>query len=357
MRTCVMPFYLSKKVFKQQTKTLVAHWPFGAIKTTHARNLLGQFYGYKDDHDFQKTSINHGIRTIPVTQELVLANYVNWVKKLADLGSMNQIQAKKLLHQLWPGYLSNHISLHEKLYQATLRFHGNCNNFLNNNSEISELVYRFDDRPSIKDTIEACGIPHPEIGAITINNQWVEFGHQLQNGDRVEVYPNPHKDASISMPYKPSGELTFLLDVHLKGLARYLRLAGFNCLHNDRDLGDELLAEISSNQDYLLLTRDIGLLKRGNIKYARWIRNQLPQAQFKEIVDHYQLRDEFKPFTRCVKCNGTIHQIQKSSVRAMLPEDIFDRFTEFKQCSDCKQIYWKGSHFEKIQKILDEARQ
>lgn len=352
-----MPFYISKKVFKQQVKTLVNQWPFGRIKTSYARDLLSRFYGYHSDHNYQKLIDSQNTSLIPVTSAIVTTHYVGWIQKLADLGSMNQIQAKALLHQLWPGYLPNQFSLKNKLYQATIRFHGSCNDFLGQSINISELIYKFDDRPSVKDTIEACGVPHPEVGAIKINEEWSDFNRQIYNDDVINVYPNPWITSTKSLPYKPEGELTFLLDVHLAGLAKYLRLAGFNCLHENIDYGDVLLAALSSQQNYILLTRDIGLLKRSNITYARWVRNLLPQEQFKEIVNHYQLQKEFKPFSRCVKCNGHIHPVSKLSVASDIPIEIGQKFDEFRQCQSCHQVYWKGSHFENIQNLLNEIQQ
>lgn len=111
--------------------------------------------------------------------------------------------------------------------------------------------------------------------------------------------------------------------LYLANLARYLRMAGFDCLHEVKDYGDELLAEISANANHILLTRDIGQLKRSKVHYARRIRNILPAEQFREVVDHYQLRDEFQPMTRCIKCNGMIEKVEKDTVKDIVPEGVY----------------------------------
>lgn len=352
-----MPFFLSANTFKQQAKTLVKHWPFGTLKTTKAHRLLSELYGYRDDHHYHKLLDQSPSSLTPVSEEVLLANYRDWVKKLADLGSMNQIQARAMLHRLWPAYLNEKAPLSSKLYAASFRFHGECNDFLNENQAAAFIDYAFDDRPSVKDCIEALGIPHPEVGAIKVNEQWVDFKHLMMDGERVEVFPNPDAQTTHPLPYKPDGAPSFLLDVHLGGLVRYLRLAGFDCLHEDKDYGDAVLAEVAANDAHILLTRDIGLLKRSKVKYGRWIRNVLPELQFKEVVGHYRLSDAFHPLSRCVRCNGMIKPVAVEAIRDRVPERVLEWQTDFKQCESCSQVYWRGSHFEKIMRILQDGKQ
>lgn len=351
-----MPYYLSAASFKRQAKLLVKHWPFSAIKTTQARELLSQLYGYKTHHDYQKLLHEAPHTLLPITAELLLAHYTAWVKKLADLGSMNQIQARQLLQHLWANYLLDQHPLSTKLYQATILFYGCCADFVHAKDNRDQVNYRFDDRPAIKDVVEAIGVPHPEVGGLRINNQWVGFDYLLMNGDVVEVFPNPCTISSRPLPFKPEHRPCFLLDVHLGGLARYLRMAGFDCLYQSQhDYGDALLATLAATNDYILLTRDIGLLKRGKVKYGRWVRQILPEQQFKEIVQHYQLVSEFRPFSRCIKCNGQITSVKKQQVAERIPPRILEEQNEFSQCQSCQQIYWKGSHFDKIQQMLAQV--
>lgn len=350
-----MPIQISQKVFKQQAKILVNNWPFPGFKTAYARDVLSQLYGFKNNHDYQKLTQDNSSLVQPTTERLLVDHYVEWIQRLAKVGSMNHIQARTLLHKLWPVYLSEYENLENKLYCASLRFFGECLDFLGEYSEGEAIGYTFNDPPSIKDAIEAIGVPHPEVGAIKKNGAWVNFGEKLTDKDEVEIYPNPYPKMQM-LPYKPESTIEFLLDVHLSGLARYLRMAGFSCLHETKDVGDAVLAEFSSREGLILLTRDISLLKRSKVRYARWIRNVLPEAQFKEVVDHYQLRDKFTPMTRCVRCNGRIESAEKASVKGKVPEGVYEWQDEFQCCSSCQQIYWKGSHFEKIQKILNSVK-
>ncbi len=351
-----MPISISSKVLKQQAKTLVKHWPFADIKTTHARTILSQLYGYKDNHHYQKCSAETLGSLIPCNKDVVLSHYLTWVKKLAKLGLMNEIQAKNALHKLWPAYLNDELAFKGKTYKASFQFFGQCQDFIGEDLHDKPIEYAFNDKPSIKDAVEALGVPHPELGAIKVNQHYVDFNYALNDGDEVSVFPLPYQDESVALLYMPKQGATFLLDVHLGGLARYLRIAGFNCLFETKDHGDALLAEVAAKENLTLLTRDIGLLKRAKVKYARWVRNVLPEAQFKEIVEHYQLAGQFKPMTRCVKCNGAINSVTKQSVKDEVPKGVLEWQDDFSRCNCCEQVYWKGTHYDKINDILANVR-
>lgn len=354
-----MPFYISPKLLKQQVKLVVKHWPFTEIKSHQARLMLCRLYGYDNHHSYLNAIHNIPAKDAVVNEAAVTQHYLQWVEQLAVLGSINQIQAKNLLHVLWPAYLHKHQHFQEKLYRCQFRIYGECCDFVE--GENNSLEYRFDDRPSVKDAIEANGIPHPEVGAIAVNKQYVDFNYLLTHGDEIEVFGHAvvERKAEGLLPFKPKGDIVFLLDVHLSRLARYLRMAGFDCQYSADDLGDDVLAHLSATHDYVLLTRDKGLLKRGNVRFARWVRHTDPLHQFKEVVECYGLIHNFQPFSRCVNCNGNILAIEKEEVKPfvpeIVPEDIYLANASFKQCANCQQVYWKGSHYEKIKAILNSA--
>ena len=232
-----MSFYISQKSLKQQSKLLVKHWPFPEFRNHKALLLLCQLYGYKNYHEYLKRTHNEMEDLRPLDENAVIDQFVQWVVELAKLGSINQIQSKNLLHIIWPAYLSGHDFLSGKLYSCQFQFYGACLDFINS-SEGAIFEYRFDDRPSIKDAIEALGVPHPEVGGVRVNGEQVDFTYLLKDADSIQVYPHPYSPGKT--PFKVEGDATFLLDVHLARLARYLRLAGFDCLHQIEDIGDEL---------------------------------------------------------------------------------------------------------------------
>ena len=147
--------------------------------------------------------------------------------------------------------------------QATLRFYAELNDFLPPEDRDRSVERPFKVRPSIKDLIEAAGVPHTEVDLLLVNGESVDFAYPVRDGDRISVYP-VFESFDIGAVTKvrpgPLRELRFVLDVHLGRLAAYLRLAGFDTVYQN-DLDDPELAGIAAG-GRVLLTRDRGLLKR-----------------------------------------------------------------------------------------------
>ena len=54
-----------------------------------------------------------------------------------------------------------------------------------------------------------------------------------------------------------------------------------------------------------------------------------------------------------MRCNGLLAPIAKQLVIYQLPESVQLQNNEFHQCQDCKQIYWKGTHYERLQQVIE----
>jgi len=242
---------------------------------------------------------------------------------------------------------------------ASLLFHGSILDLINPEAcgGKARVQYRFENQPSIKDAIESLGPPHTEIIAITVNNQAIGFDYLLRNSDKVEVFAfdtNPTVAQQDQLPNRPEGEPRFILDVHLGGLARYLRFAGFDTLYSSVDPGDQSIADVSRYENRVALSRDVGLLKRSIIQYGYWLRHTQTQKQFSEVAKRYNLKVHANPFSRCTLCNGLIERVEKHPVINKLPPRVGAQFNTFWQCKQCQQIYWKGSHYQKIKKCIND---
>lgn len=66
---------------------------------------------------------------------------------------------------------------------AYFRFYDSLNDFLPSSRRQQGFIYLVRGNPSIKDTIEALGVPHPEVELILANGQSVDFDYLLQDGD------------------------------------------------------------------------------------------------------------------------------------------------------------------------------
>lgn len=239
---------------------------------------------------------------------------------------------------------------------ANFRFFEELSDFFSSESLPVKRNYNFKGNPSIKDAIEAQGVPHTEVNMVTVNGLHVDFSYKLKDGDKVDVYPAScvtGKKYRLRLRNEP--EHRFILDVHLGKLARLMRLAGFDCLY-ENDYNDHQIADISKSQERIVLTRDRRLLKFSSIVHGYWIRSHNPEDQLREVINRYSLHDLIDPFNRCLECNGKIEPVDKDSVIHCLEPKTILYFRDFYQCENCKKVYWKGSHYEYMQKFLEKLR-
>jgi len=237
---------------------------------------------------------------------------------------------------------------------ASFRFYEELNDFLPNPRRKVEFAHQFTHAGSIKDAIEALGVPHTEVDLILVNGRSVDFGYRLQDGDRCSVYPvfeSVDISPIIHLRQSPLRVPAFVLDAHLGRLAAYLRMFGFDSLYRN-DYDDPELAHISSEQHRILLTSDRKLLMRKQITRGYFIRERLPQRQLLEVMRRFDLFSSQRPFTRCMHCNGEIRKIDKQAIEAQLQRRTRAFYSEFWQCNDCGKIYWKGSHYQRMQQLI-----
>ena len=82
-------------------------------------------------------------------------------------------------------------------------------------------------------------MPHTEVELILVNCESVGFEHRLRDGDRVSVYPMfealRRHAAAARAPAAAARAARFIADAQLGGLARLLRMLGFDTLY-DRQL-------------------------------------------------------------------------------------------------------------------------
>ncbi len=239
--------------------------------------------------------------------------------------------------------------------RATFQFYAELNDFLPPNKRQVRIEHFYEERASIKDMIEALGVPHPEVDCIEVNGESVDFAYIVQDGDTINVYPisTVVQTACLSLVRPKSlNTIRFVLDIHLGKLASSLRLLGFDTLYQN-NYHDPELAEISSTQNRILLTRDKGLLMRSVVTYGYYVRNTDPQQQIVEVLRRFDLFDLVSPFKRCLRCNGILQAVDKQAVINQLPDTVVLYTDEFHRCQNCAQIYWKGSHYERLQRFID----
>lgn len=238
--------------------------------------------------------------------------------------------------------------------QVTLRFYAELNDFLAPALRNRVINHDCRRRTSIKDMIESFGVPHTEVDLILVNGESVDFSCIVAGGDTISVYPVfEGMDISPVVRLRPQPLRTprFVIDVNLGRLARYLRLLGFDCRY-ENGFSDAEVARISVEESRTVLTRDRALLQQRIITHGYFVRAEQPLEQVKEVLDRMDLYRLVRPFTRCTRCNGILETVDKQTILAELQPKTRKYYDEFKRCTRCRQIYWKGSHFVHAERLV-----
>jgi uncharacterized protein with PIN domain len=254
------------------------------------------------------------------------------------------------------GSSSPDVSRFEEMpYMAIVRFYAELNDFLPPEKRRRDIEVAFLVSPSIKDAIEALGVPHVEVDLILVDGYSVGFDHRLGNGERVSVYPM-FESLDISpatrLQDRPLRRPTFVADVHLRKLARLLRLLGLDVLHSNFYTDPELV-RTSRNEGRILLTRDRALLKHGGLTRGYWVRSVHAQEQAVEVVRRFDLSRQASPFTRCPLCNGILRQTAKDEALDRIPPRTADWLDDYFECTTCGKLYWHGTHAKRIRASID----
>ena len=141
--------------------------------------------------------------------------------------------------------------------------------------------------------------------------------------------------------------MRFLFDEMLKKLAKWCRIFGIDSEHFTGKTDSELL-EYAKGKDLIFVTRDEELAKRCKTRCI-FITSTDVEKQLRQIIDETGVR--INPETpRCAECNGELDAVEREGIKDELPEKV--RAEKFWRCKKCRKIYWVGSHWKNIEKLL-----
>lgn len=237
---------------------------------------------------------------------------------------------------------------------ATFRFYQVLNEFLPPERRQRSFACRCAQAATVKHMIEALGVPHTEVELVLVNGESEGFERTLLDGDRVAVYPR-FESLDISPLLKvrshPLRVLRFVADVHLGGLARLLRMSGFDTIY-DGKLDDGQIAALAAREGRIVLTRDRELLKRRIISHGCYVHARQPALQLRELFERLDLAHSARPFSRCVHCNLPLHEVDTEQARRQVPPRAVLLYSRFLGCDGCRRIYWEGSHWRSMRALL-----
>jgi uncharacterized protein with PIN domain len=198
---------------------------------------------------------------------------------------------------------------------------------------------------TLKQAIESLGVPHGEVGRVLVNGAAATLARIVREGDRVEVFPHEPGRAPFEAP------LAFIADAHLGGLARMLRMLGFDTLY-DQALHDSAIVARAGAERRVVLTRDRELLKCRDVLRGCFVRALKPEAQLREVSVRYAIGRRMRPFTLCLHCNAPLAPAAPDAVAKQVPARIQARYDAFMSCPACRRVYWEGSHWERMRSVL-----
>ena len=154
-------------------------------------------------------------------------------------------------------------------------------------------------------------------------------------------------------------ELKFLTDGMLGKLTRWLRMLG----HDVEYIGsvdDKELIMKGKEEKRIILTRDVELYKQATAKGAEAFLIETPDqtANLAILAKRFHFKLDINMETsRCPKCNSKIKAVCKGNITDKIPLSTSSNYNEFWQCQGCGQVYWRGTHWKKIEKTLEQARE
>src|SRR5881394_1318796 len=98
----------------------------------------------------------------------------------------------------WPGHVELHLNTpiaaresrnDVSSFAVRLNFHGDLSFFLRPKRRPEIIERQLAEKTSIKDVIESCGVPHPEVDLILVNGQPVDLDYAIAGDAVIEVYP------------------------------------------------------------------------------------------------------------------------------------------------------------------------
>ncbi|MFL6516237.1 MAG: Mut7-C RNAse domain-containing protein [Chthoniobacterales bacterium] len=243
-----------------------------------------------------------------------------------------------------------------EVFQIELRFRGDLVVFVKSKTDAGDIARQLNEPTSVKDAIESCGVPHPEVNRILVNGEAVDFGFVLRAPASVEVFPVEFSDdIDVGETLQRRDLHRFVADGHLGKLVRNLRLLGVDVSYQTQ-MEDRALLDVMHSEKRALLTRDRRLLMHAIVRDGYCPRSSEPNRQTIEVLRRFNLANRLSPFTRCLHCNGLVKSVEKSAIIDQLEPLTRIYYDEFRSCTDCGKIFWRGSHFSKLESLLEGIR-
>jgi uncharacterized protein with PIN domain len=156
------------------------------------------------------------------------------------------------------------------------------------------------------------------------------------------------------MTEEATGNMTFRFaaDRMLGRLARMLRLLGYDTTYSP-GVTPQALRECAQREGRTILTRGDLAARFPTVENIFCVKPENAAEQLREVVEHFRLDTRSGLFSRCTLCNGLLREVAKAEVESQVPPKVFTVYDEFFRCAECRHVYWRGSHVERILRKLE----
>lgn len=150
--------------------------------------------------------------------------------------------------------------------------------------------------------------------------------------------------------------MRFIADNMVGKLVKWLRFMGYDVLY-PKTMNDSELLKLANSDGRLLLTRDKELTKFKDFN-GLYIKSEKLDDQLSQVIAEFDLMANRLnlEFTRCPECNNLLETIDRSELEDKVPKGVQERQDRFWFCSGCDRYYWRGTHYDKIKKKLEDLK-
>ncbi|MBN1868875.1 hypothetical protein JW916_16475 [Candidatus Sumerlaeota bacterium] len=146
----------------------------------------------------------------------------------------------------------------------------------------------------------------------------------------------------------------FVADNTVGKLARWMSLMGYDVEYDPRG-ARRLLADPAVAERSALVVGRCPTLARDPASEGRFFHVESPELieQIRQVASAFPMDFAKTIFTRCQRCNiplGGLLPLEEVANR--LPPLVKEWRSNFHECPRCRQLYWEGTHTERIRSIL-----
>ncbi len=145
--------------------------------------------------------------------------------------------------------------------------------------------------------------------------------------------------------------MKLLVTKELGRLGKWLRILGLDTRYAEGENRSSIIFE-AIKETRIIVTRDRRLGEHHGVKTVL-IKSDFLKEQLKQVFEELKL--EIKPegmFKRCTLCNELLVDVDKDSLRDLVPEYVFKTQEDFVQCPRCQRIYWQGTHWGNVKETI-----